>query len=136
VARQAAPSFGALPRERVEPLVGDYELRARRAIDRKKRKALEDIESALADAPPVSVDVFTDAVLRTEARAAFLLSGDLRASLDAVAITEPGLAEALRSPGRVALGAVLTRPVTRDLVAFALGGDATALRRSLGTLWS
>ncbi len=136
VARQSAPSFGALPRERVEPLVADYELRARRAIDRKKKKALDDLESALAHAPPVTVEAFTDAVLRTEARAAFLLSGDLRASLEAVAITEPGLSEALRVPGRVALAAVLARPVARDLVAFALGGDATALRRSLGTLWS
>jgi cellulose synthase operon protein C len=135
VARQAAPSFAAVPRERVEPLVADYELRARRAIDRKKRKALEDIEDALAHAQPIAVDAFADAVVRTEARAAFLLSGDLRASLAALGTTEAGLPEALRSPGRVALAAVLTRPVARDLVAFAIGGDATALRRSLGTLW-
>ena len=135
VARQVAPSFDAAPRERVEPLVADYELRARRAIDRKKRKALEDIQGALVDAPPMPVDVFADAVLRTEARAAFLISGDLRAALAALATTEPGLSEALRSPGRVALSAVLSRPIARDLVAFALGGDATALRRSLGTLW-
>jgi hypothetical protein len=136
LARQVAPSVAPKPADKVEPHVGDYELRARRAIDRKKRKALEDIEGALSDAAPIGVDAFIDAVLRTEARAAFLLSGDLRASLDAVAITEPGLADALRVPGRIALGAALSRPVSRDLVAFAMGGDATALRRSLGTLWS
>lgn len=135
-ARQVAPGVAATPPERIEALAGDYELRARRAIDRKKKKALDDIEDSLAHAPPIAVDAFIDAVLRTEARAAFLLSGDLRASLDAIAITEQGLADALRVPGRVALGAVLARPVSRDLVAFALGGDATALRRSLGTLWS
>jgi tetratricopeptide (TPR) repeat protein len=135
-ARQVAPNVGATPRDRIEALVGDYELRARRAIDRKKRKSLEELEDLLTRAPQMSIDVFADAVLRTEARAAFLLSGDLRASLDAVAMTEPGLGDALRSPGRVALAAVLARPITRDLVSFAMGGDATALRRSLGTLWS
>jgi tetratricopeptide (TPR) repeat protein len=135
-ARQVAPGVSGAPSERVEALAGDYELRARRAIDRKKKKALDDIEEPLSRAPAVAVDAFIEAVLRTEARAAFLLSGDLRASLDAVAITEPGLADALRVPGRAALGAVLERSVPRDLVAFALGADATALRRSLGTLWS
>lgn len=136
LARQGSPAVKAAPPERVEALAADYELRARRAIDRKKKKALDDLEDTLAHAPPVGVDAFIDAVLRTEARAAFLLSGDLRASLDAVAITEQGLADALRVPGRVALAAVLARPVSRDLVSFALGADATALRRSLGTLWA
>lgn len=134
-ARQVAPGVTATPADRVEALTGDYELRARRAIDRRKKKALDDLEGVLSHAPPIAVDPFIEAVLRTEARAAFLLSGDLRASLDAVAITEQGLADALRIPGRAALAAVLGRPVSRDLVAFAMGGDATALRRSLGTLW-
>ena len=134
-ARQVAPSLEGVPRDRVEPLVPDYEVRARRAIDRKRKKSLDDHEEALSRAPAVALDAFVDAALRTEARAAFLASGDLRASLDAVAITEAGLGEALRTPGRVALAAVLTRPVARDLVAFSMGGDATALRRSLGTLW-
>jgi hypothetical protein len=134
-ARQVAPSVEGVPRERVEPFVSDYEARARRAIDRKRKKALDDHEDALARSPAVAVDAFVDAALRTEARAAFLLSGDLRASLDALAVTEAGLGEALRTPGRVALAAVLSRPVARDLVSFAMGGDATALRRSLGTLW-
>ncbi len=135
VARQAAPSFEAAPKERVEPLVADYELRARRAIDRKRRKALEDLEPTLSQSRPMKVEVFADAVLRTEARAAFLLSGDLRASLASLGTLDAGLPEAMRTPGRVALGGVLTRPIARDLTAFAVGGDATALRRSLGTLW-
>ncbi|HSO39312.1 MAG TPA: tetratricopeptide repeat protein, partial [Labilithrix sp.] len=135
VARQAVPSVEGAPRDRVEPLVADYELRARRAIDRKRRKALDDLDGTLAQAPPMKVDAFAEAVLRTEARASFLLSGDLRSSLAALGTTEAGLPEALRSPGRVALAGVLTRPIARDLTAFAIGGDATALRRSLGTLW-
>jgi hypothetical protein len=116
--------------------VTDYELRARRAIDRKKKKSLEDIEDALSRAPLVPVEAFIDAVLRTEARAAFLASGDLRAALDSVAITERGLGDALRTPGRVALAAVMAQPVARDLVAYAMSTDATALRRNLGTLWA
>jgi hypothetical protein len=134
-ARQSSPSVGTVPRERVDSLATDYELRARRAIDRRKKKALEDLEDSLSRAPLVPVDAFVDAVLRTEARAAFLASGDLRAALDAVAITERGLGDALRVPGRVALAAVMAQPVARDLVSFAMGADATALRRSLGTLW-
>lgn len=134
-ARQSSPSVATLPRERVDSLVTDYELRARRAIDRKKKKALEDLEDALSRAPLVPVDAFSFAVLRTEARAAFLASGDLRATLDAVATTERGLGDALRVPGRIALAAVLAQPVARDLVSFATGVEATALRRSLGTLW-
>jgi len=133
-ARQSSPNVGTVPRERVDSLVTDYELRARRAIDRKKKKALEDLEDSLSRAPLVPVEAFVDAVLRTEARAAFLASGDLRAALDAVAITERGLGDALRTPGRVALAAVLAQPVARDLVAFAMGPEATALRRRLGTL--
>ena len=135
-ARQVAPNASAMPRERIEALVADYDARARRAIDRKRKKALEDIEASITRAPLLSVETFVDAALRTEARAAFLLSGDLRASLDALAMTEPGLGDALRTPGRIALGTVLARPISRDLIAFAMGGNTTALRRSLGTLWT
>lgn len=134
-ARQSSPSVGTVPRDRVDSLVTDYELRARRAIDRKKKKALEDLEDSLSRAPLVPVEGFVDALLRTEARAAFLASGDLRAALDAVAITERGLGDALRSPGRVALASVMAQPVARDLVSFAVSAEATALRRSVGTLW-
>jgi hypothetical protein len=135
-ARQVAPSLTATPVDTLEPLIAEHEPRARRAIDRRRRKALEDLAPSLSRAPAIAVDAFADAVLRTEARAAFLLSGDLRASLDALASSDTGLADALRVPGHGALGAVLSRPPSRDLVSFAMGGDATALRRSLGTLWS
>jgi len=136
VARQVEPSFAALPADRIEPIVLDYELRARRAIDRKKKKALESLASELATARPILAETVADVVLRTESRAAFLLSSDLRAAMDALAISDPSLADALRVPGPGALSAVLGRPIARDVVSFALGGDATALRRSLGTLWT
>jgi hypothetical protein len=72
-------------------------------------------------------------MLRTEARCAFLLSGDLRASLDAVAQTDPFLVEALRIPGPHAVAAVLGHGIARDLVAFGVSPEATRLRRNLGT---
>jgi hypothetical protein len=135
-ARQVAPSFSAVPSERIEPLVSDFEVRARKAIDRKRRRMLEELAPTLDGAPPIDETAFADAVLRTETRAAFLLSGDLRASLDALAVADPSLADAIRVPGPNALSGVLRDGIARDLVSYALSGDATALRHSLGTLWA
>lgn len=133
-ARQVSPSFGATPVERIEPLVGDYEVRAKRAIDRRRRRTLEDMQHVLDGAPAMAEDVFADALARTETRASFLLSGSLRASLDSLAPFDPPLGEALRAPGPSALTTVLARPIARDVVSFGLGAEATALRRSLGTI--
>ncbi len=132
-ARQVAPSFSARPAERIESLVADYEHKARRAIDRKRRRMLEELEPMLERAVPIDEAAFAEAVSSTEARAAFLLSGSLRASLDAVAPSDEGLAEALRVPGPPSLAAVFGRPSTRDLASFALSGETTALRRTIGT---
>lgn len=133
LARQVSPNFTATPRERIEPMIPEYDAAARRAVDRKRKRSLEEIGAALDRAPAIDVTVFTDAMLRTEARSAFLLSGDLRASLDAVAQTDPFLVEALRIPGPHAVAAVLGHGIARDLVAFAISHEATRLRRNLGT---
>jgi hypothetical protein len=132
-ARQVVPSFSAYPAERIEPLVEDYSLRARRAIDRRRRRALEELEPMLQQATPVDEASFAQAVSFTEARAAFLLSGSLRASLDAVAPLDATLMEALRVPGPPSLAAVFGVPFSRDLASFALRFETTALRRTLGT---
>jgi hypothetical protein len=132
-ARQVAPGFSARPKERVEPLVPDYEQRARRAIDRKRRRMLEELAPMIERAPAIEEAAFAESVAATEARAAFLLSGSLRASLDAVAPTDAALAEALRIPGPPSLAAVFGRASSRDLASFALQRETTALRRSLGT---
>jgi cellulose synthase operon protein C len=125
VARQVSPSVSVAPGNDLEPLIADYELRARRAIDRKKRRALEDLAGALESAPPLATEAFAEAVLRTEARAAFAYSGDLRAALSAACGLDGG-----------GLGAVADSSVARDLVVWALGADATALRRGLGSVWT
>ncbi len=131
-ARQVAPGFAALPAKRIEPLLAEVEPRVRRALDRKRRKMLEDLEPTLLHAPPIDEQHFGEAVLATEARAAFLLSGGLRASLDALAPSDSVLVEALRFTGSGALDAVFERAISRDLVAFALQTQTTLMRRNLG----
>jgi hypothetical protein len=132
-ARQVAPSFSAGPAAHIEPLIGDYEQKARRAIDRKRRRMLEELEPMLDRAPPVNEAEFAEAIACTETRAAFLLSGSLRATLDALAPSDAVLAEALRIPGPPSLGAIFGCASSRDLTAFALNSETTALRRSIGT---
>ncbi len=131
-ARQVAPGFAAVPAERIEPLVADCEQRARRAIDRKRRRVLEELAPMLDRVARVDEGQFAEAVLSTEARAAFVLSGSLRASLEAVGSTDVALGDALRAPGPRALATVFARTSGRDLVAFALERETTALRRRLG----
>jgi tetratricopeptide (TPR) repeat protein len=131
LARQVVPSFAAHPS--IEALVSDHELRARRAIDRRRRKALEEIAHVLEGAPPIDPAAFTAAVEATESRAAFLLSGSLRATLDAVAPSDRALSEALRVPGPPSLSAIFGRASSRALASYALSSETTSLRRSLGT---
>ncbi|HVJ88483.1 MAG TPA: hypothetical protein VM580_01690, partial [Labilithrix sp.] len=131
--RQVAPGFSAYPMERIEPLVQDYESSVRRAMDRKRRRMLEELEPALSEAQPVDEVAFFEAVSTTESRAALLLSGSLRASLDAMAMTDVVLAEALRVPGPTSLSAIFERAPARDLATYAFQSEATSLRRSLGT---
>lgn len=134
LARQVAPAFSSALPDPVEPLVGEYAARARRALDRKRRRALEELAPTLDGAPPLDAATFASAVALTEARAAFVLSGSLRASLDVLARADAPLAEALSAPGAPALAFVLGRGPARDLASFALGSEATALRRRIGSL--
>lgn len=125
VGRQVAPSFLSGAGAKVEAFVDDYELRARRAIDRKRRRALEELVPALEGAPAVTGASLASAVARAAARASFLASGDLRAALGA---NIGGFGVAL------GLAQVLESPEGRDLTIFALSREATAMRRGLGTL--
>lgn len=131
-ARQVAHGFSALPSERIEPMVSDYELRARRAIDRRRRRMLEELEPMLDRVTPLDVESFAMAVAVTEARAALLVSGSLRLTLSAMGASDAVLDEAMRVPAPQGLNVVLDHPPSRDLVTFALSGDMAAIRRSLG----
>ena len=88
-------------------------------------------------APPSLADVeaFEEGIARTALRAAFLVTGDLLATLDAARAADPELGSATANVGRGALAAVLTHPLARDVVSFALAPATTMLRRKAGTTW-
>jgi hypothetical protein len=116
----------------------EWTRRLGRAIGRKQKKALQELAPALgATRPPSLTDVeaFEQAVARTELRAAFLVTGDLLATLDVARAADGELGRATANVGKAAIAAVLSNPLTRDLATFALAPATTALRRKAGTTW-
>lgn len=130
-ARLVAPGFSGRPPERIESQVDDYTTRARKAIDRKRRRALEELEPMLSSAPPFEEAAFAESVIAAETRAAFLLSGSFRAALDAYSVSDPPLQDALRVQSPDTLEILFGRNGSRELAAFALSSDVTALRRTI-----
>ena len=138
-ARQVVPGYAsegtdAAAQERIEELTR----RIGRAIGRKQKKALQELAPALgATRPPTLADVeaFERGIARTELRAAFIVTGDLLATLDAARAADADLARATSSVGKPALAATLSHPWARDLLSFALAPATTALRRKAGTTW-
>jgi hypothetical protein len=138
-ARQVLPDYApeaadASARERID----DLTKRIGRSIGRKQKKTLLELAPALgATRPPTLADVerFERGIARTELRVAFLVTGDLLATLDAARAGDPHLARATATVGKSALSATLLHPLTRDLIAFALAPATTALRRKAGTTW-
>ena len=105
----------------------------------RQKKALGDLAGRLESEPLLDahgVYGFGMAVARTELRAAFLLSGDLLATLDSVRSADPAFARETERVGPRALAGVLAHPLGADVVRFALSRQTTALRRRLGTIWS
>ena len=76
-------------------------------------------------------DVWSD----TNARAA-ILTGDLLATIDEMRAIDPTLLHATERPGVPALTAVLEHAFAGDLVRFSLSGEAIALRRRIGSVWT
>ncbi|HEY2515269.1 MAG TPA: hypothetical protein VGI39_30590, partial [Polyangiaceae bacterium] len=112
--------------------------RALGALAFKQKKALADLAGRLASEPPVDaarVGAFALAVARSEARTAFLLSGELLSTLDAIRATDPPFKRETDRVGPRALAATLAHPLAADVVRFALSRQTTALRRRLGTVW-
>jgi hypothetical protein len=105
----------------------------------RQKKALGDLAGRLAAEPPVdarAVAAFALAIARTELRAAFLLSGDLLATLDSLRASDPAFGRETDRGGPRALAAALAHPSGLDLVRFAMSRQTTALRKRLGTSWS
>jgi hypothetical protein len=98
-----------------------------RAITRAQKKALTALVPTLESArgPTLGeVEAFVLGATRAEARAAFVLTGDALATLDAL------------GAGDRSLSAVMAHPVTADVFRFGLTPKATVLRHELGALWA
>jgi hypothetical protein len=134
-ARQVAPGYGPDQGK----LAASYETNLARVLTRRQRKLLEELAPhlATASAAPPPVEQFVDALIRAELRTAFLLTGDLLALIEDIALDDPVLRAALQPGGSSqALATVLNHPWAGDVVRFALTTQATLLRRRLGTVWT
>ncbi len=138
-ARQVVPGYG---RDDVDvitsKLVAQYEPGVARGLSRRQRKLLEELAPHIAApqsrVPPV--ETFVSALARAELRAAFVVGGDLLAVIDEVRAQDPALRKATVTPSPAALGAALEHTYAGDVARYALTGEATALRRRLGSIWT
>ncbi|WP_394841553.1 hypothetical protein LZC95_31320 [Pendulispora brunnea] len=138
-ARHANPSFSYDVRERhLAELIAEYEPRVARAIGRKQRKLLADLAYRL-DAPvgptPQEMEAFVRAVAHAELRVAFLVTGDLLATVDELRALDPHFARALGGMNEHSVATIFSHPLAGDLARFALSKEATALRWRTGTIW-
>jgi tetratricopeptide (TPR) repeat protein len=136
-ARHAVPSYARDMDLSTEPLITQYEGPVAKTISRRQRKLLEELASHIA-APagrPILVTHLVAALARGELRTAYLLTGDLLATIDDVRGADAALLKATEQPGRSALGAVLEHPYAGDVARFATTPEAAALKRRLGTAW-
>src|SRR5262249_34445553 len=119
-------------------LVTTYEASVAKTIGRKQRKHLEDIAPHLASPQnrPVPIDVLIGALVRAELRTAYVVSGDLLATVDEIRAMDPMLMAATEVPGPEALASVLEHPLAGDVTRFAMSPEATALRRRVGSAWA
>jgi tetratricopeptide (TPR) repeat protein len=136
-ARLVAPLYGQ-DSDVSQKLISQYEGAIQREVTRKQKQALEKLAPALTakDSRPLSGDSLLSILAKAELRAAYLLTGDLLATIDELRALDTALMTATETPGRAALGAVLDHPFAGDVAHFALGAEATALRRRVGSVWT
>ncbi|MFO0663354.1 MAG: hypothetical protein U0174_05355 [Polyangiaceae bacterium] len=138
-ARLVAPNYG---REDIDVisarLVSQYEPLVSKNISRKQRKALEELVPRLAssEARLIPIEALTGALAHAELRTAYLVTGDLLATIDELRGMDAKFLKATASPGRAALTAVLGHRFAGDVSRFALTPEATALRRRVGATWA
>jgi len=137
-ARTVAPRFATTPNDRaLESLVSEYSKPVAKAIGRAHKKALSALESRLEHGTCSREDVvqLVQRVGQAELRVAFVLTGDLVATLDDLRASDADYARAAQVPGPSALAATLRHPLAGEAIRFALSETATELRRAAGTLW-
>jgi cellulose synthase operon protein C len=119
-------------------LVTQYEPNIVRELARKHRQALEKLVP-LMNGPHgrlMSIDILIGALARAELRIAYLLTGDVLATIDELRGLDGAFLQATETPGRGSVTAVLDHPFAGDVVRFALTPEATALRRRVGSTWA
>lgn len=137
--RQVVPAYGRDEMDVLQQkLVLQYEPLVQKEISRKQRQALEKVVPSLSlpQGKPVPIDGIVAALARAELRTAYVLTGDLLATIDELRGLDTSFHTQTDKAGRRAVEAVLDHPYAGDVVRFALGSEATALRRRVGSTWA
>jgi tetratricopeptide (TPR) repeat protein len=137
--RQVIPAYGRDEMDVLQQkLVLQYEPLVQKEISRKQRQALEKVVPSLSmpQGKPVPIDGIVSALARAELRTAYVLTGDLLATIDELRGLDTSFHTQTDKTGRRSIEAVLDHPYAGDVVRFALGSEATALRRRVGSTWA
>ncbi len=119
-------------------LVLQYEPQLVKELSRKQKQNLEKLVPAMSGPQGrlVGIDILIGALARAELRIAYLLTGDVLATIDELRGLDGAFLQATEMPGRQSLGAVLDHLFAGDVVRYALTTEATALRRRVGSTWA
>ncbi len=137
-ARSVVPNYARDLDLQTEPLIAQYEGPVAKALARRQRKLIEELVDHIS-APqgrPMIITQFVAALARGELRTAYLLTGDLLATIDDVRGADAALLRATEQPGRSALAAVLEHPYAGDVARFAVTPEAAGLKRRMNTSWA
>jgi hypothetical protein len=118
--------------------VQHYEPSLLKELTKKQKQNLEKLGAALL-APAtrwIGIDVLIASLARAELRVAYLLSGDVLATVDELRGLDPAFLHATDSPGRRCIAAAVAHPFAGDVIRYALTTEATALRRRVGATWA
>jgi len=138
-ARVVYPAFGKDDIDVLSlKLVLQYEPNLTKELSRKHKQNLEKLIPAMSGPQGrlVPIDILIGALARAELRIAYLLTGDVLATIDELRGLDAAFLQATEAPGRHSLGAVLDHPFAGDVVRYALTPEATALRRRVGSTWA
>jgi hypothetical protein len=137
-ARLVLPNYARDMDLSTEPLIAQYEGPVAKSIARRQRKLLDELGGHLASPQgrPILVTQLVAALARGELRTAYVLTGDLLATIDDVRGADAALLRGTEQPGRAALAAVLEHPYAGDVARFAVTPEAAALKRRMGTSWA
>jgi len=138
-ARAVHPTFGKDDIDVLSlKLVLQYEPNLTKELSRKQKQNLEKLIPVMStpQARLVPIDVLIGALARAELRIAYLLTGDVLATIDELRGLDAAFLQATEAPGRQSLGAVLDHPFAGDVVRYALTPEASALRRRVGSTWA